>query len=337
MRKNFRAVQVSLILGMFLFSSIAMLPGVTEKEAKAALLAQRPKLFSFNSYIDIEYDPTPLNENLNIDESVNVPLTVKYWTDAPENFLQFVPWQIRNLFLFGSIIGPMQKLHLEIVDKPDWANIYISQPDILSNIPLGGQESAVEVTTSLILSPRVEAPSQSYSIAITATCDTIGRINGFEHEEFIDFTPSFVPTIQITPEEPTRTVSPRESVNFKITVKNDGNKKTRITPSLSDIDSKWTPTINPPFYDISPGGTGEFTFSIYTPYDFGWHNEIESFQIDFTAQIFPLREDAPVGGPYSIFLRVNNYGFSTPGFEIITLFAAIIIVGIILKKKHSTK
>ena len=300
-----------------------------------ASAADRPKIWSFNSYIDIEYDPTPLNENLAIDESINVPLKIKYYTDVPEDALKWLPWQLRNMILFGSMIGPMQQLHMEVVDKPEWANIYISQPDILTEIPLGGQGQAIEVTTSLILSPRVEAPSQSYTIALTVECNSIGRINGFKHQENLDFTPSFVPTIQITPENPTRTVGPRESVNFKIMVKNDGNKKTRITPQILNVDSKWTATINPPFYDISPGGQGEFIYSIYTPYSFGWHNEIESFQIDFTAQIFPLREDAPVGGPYSIYLRVNNYGFSTPGFEVLTLLAAIVIVGIIIKKKYS--
>jgi hypothetical protein len=225
----------------------------------------------------------------------------------------------------------MQAITLEVVNKPDWADTTITQKSVLTDIPNKG--TPAEEDTSLVLSPYEEAPAQPYTITIKATCGTIGRINGFEIEEDIVFTPSFVPTIQITPENPTRTVGPRESVNFKINIKNEGNKKTRVTPEVKTTIEGWVPTINPPFYDISPGGQGDFVFSIYTPYDFGWHNEIQAFQIDFTSQIFPLREDAPVGGPYSIYLRINNYGFSTPGFELIVLLAAFIVAGIFIKKR----
>jgi hypothetical protein len=326
--KVFKATLITTILVFGLIASLIITP-----ESKN-VSAQRPKLLSFNSYIDLECDLRPLKENLMIDVSVSVPITVRYWTDTPENFLRLIPWQLRNIFLYGTMIVPMQKLHMEVVDKPDWANIYLTQPDILVEIPVGGQLKATEVNTSLILSPRVEAPAQSYTITLKITCETRGRINGYEHHESLDFTPSFVPTIQIVPENPTRTVAPRESVNFKITVKNEGNKKARITPSLNFTAERWSPTINPPFYDVDPGEKGEFIFSIYTPFDFGWHNEIQSFKIDFTAKIFPLREDAPVGGPYSIYLRVNNYGFSTPGFEILTFLAAVVITCLIIKKRY---
>ena len=125
--------------------------------------------------------------------------------------------------------------------------------------------------------------------------------------------------------------------NDVLGIVNNANKKIRVTPQLGNIASKWTPTMNPPFNDIASEGQEDFFFSIYTPYDFGWHNEIESFQIDFTAKIFPLRDEAAVGGPYSIYLRINNYGFSTPGFEILTLIAAIAIIGILFKKGYIRK
>jgi len=334
MTKHLRAIKVSLIIGILLISTITVFTAGIFKENTVS--AQMLPLFSFNSYIDIEYDPTPLNEDLSIEKSTNVQLTVKYRTDIPEKFLWWLPiWQIRNLILYGTMIGPMQKIHIEIVDKPDWADIYIAQPDTYVEIP--NQGTVVEETTSLVISPREEAPAVPQSIVLRVSCLAIGRIKAIEYEETVAFTPSFVPTITIIPENPTRTVGPRASVEYKISVKNNANKKIRVTPQLGNVASKWTPTINPPFNDIAPAGQEDFIFSIYTPYDFGWHNEIESFQIDFIAQIFPLRTEAPVGGPYSIFLRINNYGFSTPGFEVLTLIAAIAIAIILLKKGYIKK
>ena len=328
MTKNLKAVKASLIISILILSVIAIFTPVSTVSA-----ADRIKLFSFNSYIDIVYDPAPLNEDLQIEKSINIPLTIKYKTDIPERFLPLMPWQLKNIILYGSMIGPMQKIHIEVVDSPDWADIYISQPDNFANIP--DETTEVEITTSLVISPYEDAPAKPASIVLQVETETIGRINGVTFKETVPFTPSFIPTVSLSTDKPIRTIGPHESVNFEITVRNNANKKIRVTPKIVGDYSDWTPTINPSFDDIEAGQERVFTYSIIAPFDFGWHNEIESFEIDFTAQIFPLREEAAVGGPYPFYLRVNNYGFSTPGFEVITLLAALFFVGIILRKKFS--
>jgi hypothetical protein len=297
-----------------------------------------PKLFSFSSYIFLDFDETPLNNNLALDQSVSVPVTIRYQTNVPQNFLFFLPWQLKNIILYGSMIGPMQQIQLEIINKPEWADISIAQKDVLVEIPNDG-EPASEEKTSLILSPYEEAPARPYTITIRATCRQIGRINSFSTSEDIVFTPTFEPTVTIIPDKPMRTVAPRETVNFNIKIKNEANKKARITPTLDiQYSSKdWSALINPPYFDIDAGQQEEFVFSIYAPYDFGWHNEIGEFKIDFTTEIFPLNPTSPKGGPYSIYFRLNNYGFSTPGFEILLLIVSISIIGIIIKKKKYSK
>jgi hypothetical protein len=294
---------------------------------------QREKLISFNSYMDIYYDPTPLREPLEIELSVTIPIKIKYWTDIPSVFNK-IPFPFNNLILFRKPIRPMQKIHIEILEAPDWANIYISTPDVISDIPIGEE---VEVETNLVLSPWMEAPAVPYKIVLRASCETIHRLNGFSFEESVEFTPQFVPTISIVVENPIRTVSPHESVNFKITVENGGNKLTRVEPILKRASEKWTPTVNPTRHDIPPGEKDVFTFSLIAPYDFGWHDYVESFEIEFKSTIFPIRE----GSPYeteSLFLVVQNYGFSVPGAELIVIvflivIAVIIIIGTIIKKE----
>ena len=120
---------------------------------------QRSKRITFNSYIDFEYDSSAFHEPLAIDVSVSIPIKIKYWTNIPDIFKK-IPFPLNNLILFGSMIGPMQTIHLEVLDIPDWANIYISTPDILTDIPFEGDEP-VEIETNLIISPRVEAPAES--------------------------------------------------------------------------------------------------------------------------------------------------------------------------------
>lgn len=321
MKKHLKAMKISIITGILFFSLFTLIP-MPNNTASAQLIG-------FNSYIDFSYDTTPLEEPLDIDVSVTVPIKVKYWTNIPQFFRKGYP--INYMILFGSPIGPMQKIHLEILETPEWANIYISSPDVLMNIPFDGEEP-IEMETNLILSPRVEAPAEPSRIDIRGTCDKIRRLNGYSYQESIEFTPSFIPTIQIEPEDSIRTVGPHESVTFKIKIYNGGNKITRVTPKLIDIDDKWTPTINPPNFEIPPNKESTFSFSIIAPFDFGWHNEYGRFEIEFLSEVYPYRGDSPTSTE-SIYLVVNNYGFSTPGFELPLLLFALIAIGFIIRRK----
>jgi len=323
MTKHLRTVKASIIMGIFLVCIIASF---------SAPVSAREKAISFPSYIDFDYDVTSLNEPLEIDVSVTIPITVKYWTDIP-NIFRKIPFPFNYLILFGQPIGPMQKIHLEILNPPDWANVYISTPDVLIDIPFDGEE-IIEMETNLILSPRVEAPAESYRIDIKATCESMKRLSGFSYQESIEFTPSFIPTIQISPEKPIRTVGPHETVIFQIYVQNLGNKITRVTPTLKGVDSKWTATINPPQYEIAPNKEKTFTFSMITPYDFGWHNEYGRFEIELLSEVYPYRSSA-ASHTQSIYLVVNNHGFSTPGFEFPILIMTLIGLCIIIKKRQS--
>ena len=329
MTKNFRIIENGIVLGILLVSIIAFIP---TPDTIVSADSDSPKLISFSSYMDFDYNLDALNKPLAIDVSVTIPITISYWTDIPDIFGK-IPFPFNFLILYGQSIGPMQKIHLEVLNTPDWANIYITSPDVLTDIPLDS-DGKYEITTNLVLSPRVEAPAESYKIDIKASCDAIKRLKGYSYQESIEFTPSFIPTIQITPENPIRTVGPHQSINFKIDIKNSGNKITRVTPKLIGVDEKWIPTINPPEYEIAANSEATFTFSIITPKDFGWHNEYGRFEINFKSEVYPYRAGA-ANSSKSIYLVVNNYGFSTPGFEFPILLVALMAIGVIIQKRRN--
>lgn len=326
---NLKTVKISLILLILLISSFSV--SVINPETKMVDTAEAalPKLIMFNSYMDFEYDSSVLNEPLAIDVSVSMQITVKFWTDIPK-FFQSIPFPLNYLILYGQSVGPMQKIHLEIEDTPEWANIYISSPDVLTDIPFEGEYKYV--TTNLVVSPRIEAPAVSSQIQITGSCEEIGRLKSSSHQETIDFTPSFIPTMEITIDNPMRTVGPHETVNFDVHVKNNGNKITRVTPTLVNRYEEWTQTLNPPQIEIHPDSESTFTFSLVSPYNFGWHNEYKSFEIKFKSEVYPYRPGA-ANNTQSIFLTVNNLGFSLPGFEAFTLLVAAMCITYIVRKK----
>lgn len=325
--KTFKAFTIVVII---LFSSITI--SVINPESKVVDTASAA-LINFNSYADLKYDVSALDEPLAIDVSVTIPITVEYWTDIPPFFGNVIPYPLNFYILFGQPIGPMQKIHLEVLNPPNWANVYISSPDLLTDIPFAGDEHKL-VDTNLIISPRIEAPAQSYTIDIKATGEPIGKVRGFTYQESIDFTPSFVPTVEITTANPIRTVSPHESVNFEIKIRNLGNKITRVTPTIKDKNPEWTETINPPELEIGPDDQATFSFSVIAPYDFGWHNEYESFEVQFRSEVYPYRTGS-ANNTKSVYLVVNNYGFSTPGFEALTFVVAALAIAYIIRRKKA--
>jgi hypothetical protein len=273
---------------------------------------------------------TAFSKPLEIDVAVMVPITVTYWTDIPKIFGS-IPFPFNNIILFGSPVAPMQKIHLELLQQPDWANIYFSSADLIIDIPLEGVKK--EIKSDLIISPKVEAPAESQRISIKVSCDQLKRLGDYTFQKDISFTPSFIPTIAIETDNPIRTVGPHSSVSFKLTVKNLGNKITRVTPHIVGGD-KWTTTINPPNYEINPNSESTFSFSLITPYDFGWHNEYGRFEVNFFYEVYPYRSGSPTANE-SIYLVVNNNGFSLPGFEFSTVIIAFLAVFVILQKRRT--
>jgi hypothetical protein len=317
--KSFKAI---IIIGVLLISFMPFL--VTDNSTAEA------KLIMFHSYMDLEYNASVLNVPLEIDRAVSIPIKVTYWTDIPKLIFN-LPYPLNWLFLFGNVIAPMQKIHLHLLETPEWANIYFSSQELIINIPAEGDKT--DISTDLIISPKIEAPAESQRISIQVSCDQIKRLANYTFQKDIPFTPSFVPTISIVTENPIRTVGPHQSVSFRITVKNLGNKITRVTPSIN-VEDKWTTTINPPNYEINPDQEATFIFSLITPYDFGWHNEYGRFEIKFLSEVYPFQSGSATNTE-SIYVVVNNNGFSLPGFEFSLTIIAFLVVFAILQKRRN--
>lgn len=325
MTKNFKSVKISAILCLLLLSTFSGFGFFST--VRAAPLIQ------FGSYIDIVFNTTELNKPFEIDVSVNIPVKVLYWTEIPRTY-KLLPYPLNNLIYFGRPVGPMQKIHLEIVNQPEWANVYFSDSELLVQIPVEG-DTPVEVWGNLVISPRIEAPAVSQKVIIKATCESIYRLRGIDdYTESTEFTPAFVPTVQISTDTPIRNAGPRETVEFRIDVKNLGNKLTKVTPDLIDPALGWNAIINPTVREINPGEETYFTFSVITPFNFGWHDEVESFEVEFNSEIYPYRADSPKD-KRSVYTTVYNYGFATSGVEIaIAAFIILLLVAIIIYTKR---
>ena len=260
------------IILLFLLSSITPIASMNlDDKSPYNEETSKPYLLSYNSYIDLSYDLSELNHPVPQMLSLTIPLTVEYWTNIPENF-RILPYWFYNLFLFGQFKFPRAQIKVEVLNVPDWANIYITSPNLFIDIPFNG-EGPYEINTNLVLLLYPNAPSVPYKIDIRATSEIIGRLNGFSFQESIEFTPQFYPNLyinfkQIIP------ATPNESIYIPFNVTNKGNSISTVRFELLDDISNWTPILHPPYAHIGIDDTSIFQLSLLTPSDFYGLKEI---------------------------------------------------------------
>jgi len=321
MTKHLRTVKASIIMGILLISAIA---------AFSAPASARDKLYTFNSYILLSYDPEDLSQHIGINTAVTVPLSVEYYCDVPEDFLRLIPiFTLRNSIIYGSPM-PQQTIHLKMINPPGWANIYFSTPD--HDINFASPDNPEKIQVDLIISPLREAPSEPFNIQFTIEAEEHGRVKGKLQNYNINFQPAYIPQIVVTADKPTRMVVPREPVNINIEIINNANYWTIVRHEMIDVPEGWSPILNPSVVEITPGGTQTVILSITPPYSLGWHDEIETFQINFRPE--PSPGGTEQGPAYPLYIKLNNRGFSTPGFEVAFIFVAIAIFMIYHQKRR---
>jgi hypothetical protein len=250
--------------------------------------------FRFDSYLEIEVEDVA--EPVPIDQSVSIPTTVKYWTNIPEDFLWFLPWWIRNLILYGQVIKPLQMIHLEIINEPEWGKFFITAPTLFVDIPTGSDVE--EANTSIIISVSIDAPAVPYSLRVEASCDKIGRINGCKCSETFEFIPEWIPSFKVIPDQTVVLTPPNQVTEVGINITNEGNGWGNVASEVVTVLEGWSAGINPSNIRVDVNETERVVLSLKPPLCFQGFQNIELL---FT----PYRPYAKIGTP--IYLRILAY------------------------------
>jgi hypothetical protein len=297
MQKQFTYIIIIAILFTIVIPATAPTGSEAETIQQKILLNNK-----FSSYLHIQYDATPLNSELSIDQTISIPITIIYQTNIPSHFLRFFPWQIRNYILFGSVIVPMQEIHLEILNKPSWANIQIVTEDILIDIPFDGTQATAQ--TTLLIAPFSNAPAQPYTFQLKASCESVGLLSGCESTISITFTTGWIPGIKISVENPIITAPAGSLVNAKINITNTGNSDSLLIGTIhsGDFMDGWGLCLEPSYLLIRQEETKHVTLRIGIPPN--CTNCMRSSQLDFSA-MRPYNGNI-TAGPYSLYMKVHG-------------------------------
>jgi hypothetical protein len=326
MTKHLQKVKISLLIGIFLlsilnFSAISPLSSISS--------ARNNYIISYPSVISIDIDPASLealNKPINIDTSLLVKLKIGYSVGVPAALL--TGGLLNNLIVFGSTVQFPQMIHLEIQGKPDWADIALLTPDIYIQNYSNSPEYAY---ADVVITPYYDAPAVPKSITVKADAPAKGRIQEVSFTTRLNFQPEFIPQISVEVDQPVRNAGPRTAVNYQIKITNMGNKEAIVKGVIENAPAEWAALLTPSQLPIGPGQEATMTFSITTPYSFGWHDDLRTFSISLTPERAPPTVPAITGTPNIVQVSINSVGFAIPGFEPILLFAGLAILLSIMK------
>ena len=327
MRSNFRTFKASII--MFILLSSAMISFMPSTSAK---------LITYESVLELDYDQTVVNNATFQPDGppVSIPITIKFKVELPKAFLENIV--LRLLFLQTFIITSA-RVKLTVLNDPDWAAVSITNPNPYVDI----STEFMKAETSVVVAPHDDAPAEGFKLSLKAETDPLLNNHVPSRDAYLDivFQPGYYPLIDVQTENPSRVVGPQDTATFIIKITNHGNKQTLVTARIVDYPEGWAPLL-PQSQIIIPSrsegnNVGEMSFSITPPYGFGWHNELETITLEFTPEFSPPQpgQSAFVGTPVPFQVTMRSRGFSTPGFEGLVVFAALIVVVLAVKKfKH---
>jgi hypothetical protein len=315
-----RILITCITLGVLLIGFIPL--QTTTPTVKAA------KLLYFNSFLEMTVtNISTINDAVFRPDGppVNIPLTIKYRVEIPPAFMTNT--LLRIIFLQTFIILSAQ-VQLTIENPPAWAAVSInpSSPAVAIDTQWNYTQAVVTIA------PHDDAPAEGFTLKIkAATPEILNRHVGPSTTTYdLVFQPGYTPLIDVYTTNPNRIVGPQDPVSFPIVITNKGNKQTLVTARItSSIPQGWTPLLSSSQITINSAAnganTGTLVFTITPPYGTGWHDDIQTFTLEFTPQFSPPQPDNPnyVGTPVPFQVTVRSRGFSTPGFEAPIMLIAV--------------
>jgi len=310
MKKNFRTVKASLIMGLLLISIFAILAPVSSVKAQGGL-------FGFASIITIEWANVnesgvavePLRDfksyELNVDYSI---------TKGPFGNL------IYNLLYIGRRVD----IKLELIDYPrEWSTVYIPFDTITVSLQRNLNQ-VIEKSIVIMISVDESAPAyKDGTISIRAYVPKIGMIQAFDKTFQLTLKPAYLGMLNVQPETQHRLIGPMDTAEIPIQVTNLGNGRTKALFRVTSTYEDWMSIVTDQII-LEPQQTGTIFLNVKPPKGFGYHDDSRTFIIEY----IPTWAEAPEirGYPEQLSIAIESRGISVIGIEVILPIIILIIL-----------
>jgi len=299
-----------LVLNLFLVSSSS----VEAKADENHPFYVKP-LVTFDYDYKIALDPLlPIDNIKEIPISMNLTLTGYY----AEELLEYLSGKTK---LFADI---------SVVGSPDYCEASISPKKVDLYIEKGG--SVRNASLSLVINKVGHALTRGI-VLIEVDIKGAGTIADANFTKEIEFIPGYLPFLEFETESKTKKITPDETAEFKIKVKNSGNAITNVSFEIIEKPKDWIVELPK---NVELDKQSDIILSVRGPKSFGYHNDRENITIKVVPSHY--KNLSLKGKEYFLNFIVQSKGFSTPGFEPLTfLFTFIIVIFLFKTKKKKFK
>ena len=324
MKKTIRTIEVSVIIGILLFSIFAaFIPSVS-----AVLIPSQP-------IIKLEpVNPEDLNQLVNIKDPIKIPIKITYTVTGTFSSIAIPIFESRNM------VAPIS---LSVQDPGAGISASIDRNVVNPKIKSGesSDTAILSVTFTEAIVGRFDVP-----IKIQMNADKVSGllfyIEAKQEVGTITIAPQYIPIVSIVPRTTLKEVAPGEVAEFLIDLENLGNDITEFVFRMGDLPEGWVANTVPAIKVPSAlgGGNNKATVSVSVtpPYGFGYHNNDELIKVYAKGRYYAKTTgDLLETEEYEIQLQVRNRGFSTPGFEGVFVIIALVGIALIVKKLKKTK
>ena len=322
MKRNFKKIKATLILGILLVSvSAALVP-----TSSAGIIV------NLSGYARISYDSknfsgTPIVPG---GELRPLPIIITYGT----NSAGFIPF-IAEIF-YGLHRNRQVNIKLELVKWSPWSTPTLTQGTLTTSV----KDEEQTLHANINLKVDIDAPAfGSGFVTVRVTVPKVGMIEKYENEFTIEFDPAYVANIDIEFSQGKEIeISPYNATVIPIEITNLGNGITTVKTEIVNISEKWNVSISDvPDVMIEVGGTVQTSLTVRVDHKF----TEETIKLKFTPAF--SEEATCAGEPFvTSIVFINDGSYKEEDFDIDTnlLFGIIFIIilllifALILKKRR---
>ncbi|MCX6666665.1 MAG: hypothetical protein NTV74_00260 [Euryarchaeota archaeon] len=329
MKKNFKSVKASLIMGILLVSLSAAF--ITSSSASGL------GIFRLTPNLQFSYDPTNAYNIVPADPNGS-------------NIALYIQYQITGIFAetatkrFGTN-GINAKVQITVGSVPNYCSVDLPNQDV--DIEISNKYVKADPVPMLHVTFSENAPmTQRVGIPIhlkaTVSPAFPWSVDLIEEDYSVWVSPAYIPLINVIPTNNFIETSPGEKATVGIECQNQGNQLTEVRYDVIEKPEGWSVGIIAST-KISPNAKETVNLDIRPSYAFGWHDEQSDVVIRVQGFYYASESGKMTSSrAYDIIVTVRNKGFSMSGFEpvlLVLVILVLVLIGVffVIKRWKKTK
>lgn len=314
MKKNFRSVKATLIIGILLTSAfVATIPISSAREGGL--------LMGFSHVVEIQWQHNETEVVKPFQETGTYTAVINY---------KVIKGGFAGDLIYGLLYaGRVVNIQLNIEEYPrEWSTVSIIDNTITTGLPrvLDTWEDP-SYTKQIFITVDDNAPAfRDGEIKIRVTVETVGPVDKFDEVQTLRFRPDYSPKLNILPETQHKIIGPMDTAEIPIRVTNLGNGQTKVFFRVSRIPDNWVAIVTDQI-TLDPDQTDTIFLTVKPPKGFGYHDDYEGFVVECTPA---WAENTKIQGvTETVSVAVESRGISVIGIEVILPFIILIILVVI--------